>query len=100
LAMHDRESPLGSHAQFLWTPLPSPTFSLPTGQWLDFHQLADYHASRTWVSLSLYPSYALTLVELEPRQRQCRHDIVLLALDPVQLNMRHTRPSTNTSQGY
>jgi hypothetical protein len=27
--------------------LPSPTFSLLTGQWLDFHQLADYHASRT-----------------------------------------------------
>jgi hypothetical protein len=29
--------------------LPSPTFSLLTGQWLDFHQLADYHASRTAV---------------------------------------------------
>jgi len=27
--------------------LPSPTFSLLTGQWLDFHHLADYHASRT-----------------------------------------------------
>ena len=27
--------------------MPSPTFSLLTGQWLDFHQLADYHASRT-----------------------------------------------------
>ncbi|MFA6064185.1 MAG: hypothetical protein WC736_16470, partial [Gallionella sp.] len=38
---------LGSHQEFLWAPLPSPTFSLLTGQWLDFHQLADYHASRT-----------------------------------------------------
>jgi hypothetical protein len=38
---------LGSYREFLWTPLPSPTFSLLTGQWLDFHQLADYHASRT-----------------------------------------------------
>jgi magnesium-transporting ATPase (P-type) len=36
-----------SYSEFLWTPLPSPTFSLLTGQWLDFHQLADYHASRT-----------------------------------------------------
>jgi hypothetical protein len=33
--------------------LPSPTFSLPTGQWLDLHQLADYHASRTCASLTL-----------------------------------------------
>ena len=38
---------MGSYREFLWTPLPSPTFSLLTGQWLDFHQLADYHASRT-----------------------------------------------------
>jgi len=38
---------LGSNTEFLWTPLPSPTFSLLTGQWLDFHQLANYHASRT-----------------------------------------------------
>jgi len=38
---------LGSYSKFLWTPLLSPTFSLLTGQWLDFHQLADYHASRT-----------------------------------------------------
>ncbi|MFA5924306.1 MAG: hypothetical protein WC856_23940, partial [Methylococcaceae bacterium] len=35
-----------------WAPLPSPTFSLLTGQWLDFHQLADYHASRTTAPLS------------------------------------------------
>jgi hypothetical protein len=30
--------------------LPSPTFSLLTGQWPDFHQLADYHASRTAIA--------------------------------------------------
>jgi hypothetical protein len=44
---------LGSNTEFLWAPLPSPTFSLLTGQWLDFHQLADYHASRTTFT-SLY----------------------------------------------
>jgi hypothetical protein len=43
---------LGSYREFLWTPLPSPTFSLLTGQWLDFHQLADYHASRTTVRVT------------------------------------------------
>ncbi|MDD5320393.1 MAG: ATP-binding protein [Methylococcales bacterium] len=32
---------MGSYLEFLWTPLPSPAFSLLTGQWLDFHQLAD-----------------------------------------------------------
>jgi hypothetical protein len=47
LALNNRASLLGSYREFLWTPLPSPTFSLLTGQWLDFHQLADYHASRT-----------------------------------------------------
>ena len=47
LALSNRVSLLGSYREFLWTPLPSPTFSLLTGQWLDFHQLADYHASRT-----------------------------------------------------
>ncbi|MDD2761336.1 MAG: hypothetical protein PHH11_13730, partial [Methylomonas sp.] len=49
-------SPLGSNTEFLWTPLPSPTFSLLTGQWLDFHQLADYHASRTRMRFA-YPAY-------------------------------------------
>ena len=43
---------MGSYSEFLWTPLPSPTFSLLTGQWLDFHQLADYHASRTALALT------------------------------------------------
>jgi hypothetical protein len=47
VALDNRDSLLGSYQEFLWTPLPSPTFSLLTGQWLDFHQLADYHASRT-----------------------------------------------------
>ena len=47
LALNNRVSLLGSYREFLWTPLPSPTFYLLTGQWLDFHQLADYHASRT-----------------------------------------------------
>jgi LDH2 family malate/lactate/ureidoglycolate dehydrogenase len=42
---------LGSNTEFLWAPLPSPTFSLLTGQWLDFHQLADYHASRTTIKI-------------------------------------------------
>ena len=47
LAQSNRVSLLGGYPEFLWTPLHSPTFSLPTGQWLDFHQLADHHASRT-----------------------------------------------------
>ncbi len=38
---------LSSVVEFLWTPLLSPTSSLLTGQRLDFHQLADYHASHT-----------------------------------------------------
>jgi len=41
------QSLLGSYREFLWTPLLSPTFSLLTGQRLDFHPLADYHASHT-----------------------------------------------------
>ncbi len=53
LAQDSRESLLGSYREFLWTPLLSPTFSLLTGQRLDFHQLADYHASRTAVALAL-----------------------------------------------
>jgi hypothetical protein len=47
LALNNRVSLSGSYRELLWTPLPSPAFSLLTGQWLDFHQLADYHASRT-----------------------------------------------------
>jgi hypothetical protein len=56
---------LGSYREFLWTPLPSPTFSLLTGQWLDFHQLADYHASRTAIRYAIAP-YGLRLTELFP----------------------------------
>jgi hypothetical protein len=37
----NRVSLLGSYSEFLWTPLPSPTFSPLIRQWLDFHQLAD-----------------------------------------------------------
>ena len=44
---HSRKHTIGLAGEFLWTPLPSPTSSLLTGQWLDFHKLADYHASRT-----------------------------------------------------
>jgi len=51
-AMHTLRG-LGSNTEFLWTPLPSPTFSLLTGQWLDFHQLADYHASRTRIRFTI-----------------------------------------------
>ncbi|MCX7099816.1 MAG: hypothetical protein NTV43_18130, partial [Methylococcales bacterium] len=58
-APDNRASLLGSYREFLWTPLPSPTFSLLTGQWLDFHQLADYHASRT---ATLHTSYLLSLI--------------------------------------
>ena len=47
LALYNRGSLLGSYGEFLWTPLLSPTSSLLTGQRLDFHQLADYHASHT-----------------------------------------------------
>ena len=47
LALCNRDSLLGSYREFLWAPLLSPTFSLLTGQRLDFHQLADYHASHT-----------------------------------------------------
>jgi hypothetical protein len=56
---------LGSYREFLWTPLPSPTFSLLTGQWLDFHQLADYHASRTAIRLSPIAPYGLRLTGLK-----------------------------------
>ena len=56
LALNNRASLLGSYREFLWTPLPSPTFSLLTGQWLDFHQLADYHASRTAPTSSKRPA--------------------------------------------
>jgi hypothetical protein len=77
---------LGSNTEFLWTPLHSPTFSLLTGQWPDFHQLADYHASRTatliaafvtnngrsaWfvgvLLLMVYLIFAMTLYLLPPR---------------------------------
>ena len=44
---YHRVSLLGSYSEFLWVPLLSPTFSLHTGQRLDFYQLSDYHASRT-----------------------------------------------------
>jgi len=38
---------VGNDSPFLRAPLLSPTSSLLTGRRLDFHQLADYHASRT-----------------------------------------------------
>jgi hypothetical protein len=37
LALYNRVSLLGSYGEFLWAPLLSPTFSLLTGQRLDFH---------------------------------------------------------------
>jgi len=51
LAPGNRASLLGSYREFLWTPLLSPTSSLLTGQRLDFHQQADYHASHTAIAL-------------------------------------------------
>jgi hypothetical protein len=65
LALNNRVSLLGSYSEFLWTPLPSPTFSLLTGQWLDFHQLADYHASRT------APQYATLLRRMDYALPSC-----------------------------
>ena len=47
LAFSNRISLLDSYWEFLWTLLLSPSSSHPTGQRLDFHQLADYHVSHT-----------------------------------------------------
>jgi hypothetical protein len=44
-------------------PLPSPTFSLFTGQWLDFHQLAHYYASWTAELLAALVNSPDALVE-------------------------------------
>ena len=45
---------MGNDSPFLRAPLLSPTSSLLTGRRLDFHQLADYHARRTTISLPLH----------------------------------------------
>jgi hypothetical protein len=47
LALNNPVSLLGSYSQFLWTPLLSPTFSLLTGQWLDFHHTMPVASHRT-----------------------------------------------------
>ena len=38
---------MGSNTEFLQAPLLSPTYSLLSGLWLDFHQLVNDHAGRT-----------------------------------------------------
>ena len=50
MASNHLYSLLGSDHRFLRTPLPSATYSLLPGLWVDLHRLDDWHASHTRAS--------------------------------------------------
>jgi hypothetical protein len=81
LTLINRVSLLGSYREFLWAPLPSSTFSLLTGQWLDFHQLADYHASRTAIAKLTDKLYGA------PSQKAIKGELDLSRVPLTQLSM-------------